>query len=335
MFSPSEQWTGASGIEFGLCVYLLISVNRSIGESLASMQKLQALGLFAYDFVDEAMKPLAGLCNLKHLVVQGDLSAGGSAPTNDYVVRSILVNSRLTIQSLSIDTNAYSPSPFHDWEKAVSGDKTVSSEEYQLQALQSLSLGKFSFSEPLIASLQAAIDFLSLRHLILGSLQSGQPLFFQHLATLMASATDPQRIPTPGITLQYLSMSMAPHDYRLRFAAKQEVFDAKCRFLSSFNTLTNLTLHDYGQYREGGTDPGLSDTLLQAILSHRTLKSLRLAYRGKDSDYKIPTLSASAIGTLVDNLPLLEEIEFSPDESEMVNIFHKCSIGPLRVAEAY
>lgn len=296
-----------------------------MAESLASLKSLKALSVCTARFEEGAMRSLSKVKNLQHLSVE-DYS-WGSGVGKDNVVRAMLLNSRSTLRSLSMKTSSYATCFLEDWEKMVSASK--SGQAHGLIALKSLSLSGVRFDEGnFLKSMQSAIDFAGLQELRLGRLSQGRHRLFQHLASLAGSAQDKR------IDLRTLSVDMS-HNQRMETPEQEQMgFDAKCAFISSFNTLSTLELVDYNQYpEEHVVNPGLSDTLLQAILKHENLKVFKMSYSGIISGYKIPYLSAETVATIVNNLPHLEEFVFAPEESEIVRPFncitstqhtHKC-----------
>ncbi|EEU39435.1 uncharacterized protein NECHADRAFT_81608 [Fusarium vanettenii 77-13-4] len=294
-------------------------LTEQMAESIVSLKNLKALSVSTARFEEGAMRPLAKIKNLQHLFVE-DYS-WGMGMGKDNVVRSMLLNSRSTLRSLSMRTSSYATCFLDDWEKMVSASK--SSQAHDLIALKSFTLSGVRFDEGnFLKSMQRAIDFAGLHELRLGRLAEGRHLLFQYLASLAGSAPDKH------IDLRTLSVDMS-HNHRIETPEqKQTGFDAKCAFISSFDTLSTLELVDYNQYQEHMVNPGLSDTLLQAILKHENLKVFRISYTGIISGCKIPYLSAETVATIVNNLPHLEEFEFAPEESEIDKIGEALAASP-------
>ncbi|KAJ4327626.1 hypothetical protein N0V84_001875 [Fusarium piperis] len=258
------------------------------------------------------MRPLAKVKNLQHLHVEDYNWASGEG--NNNVVRSILLNSRSTLRSLSMQTSSYATCFLEDWEEMISASK--SSQPHALTALKSFTLSGVGFDQgDFLKSLQRAIDFTSLQELRLGSLSQYNHHLFQYLASLASSAQG------KPISLRTLSVDMSHDRYGGAPEQKQLGYDAKSAFISSFNTLSTLQIVDYNQYpHEQRFNPGLADTMLKAILKHENLKVLRISYTGIIGDCKIPYLSAKTVAAIVNNLPHLEEFEFAPDEIEIDQI---------------
>jgi hypothetical protein len=280
-----------------------------MADSIAALKNLQALCLVSarVEFNTEAMTPLAKIKNLKHLSIQS-----GSIDDSK-IMQSILLNSTSTLQSLAIETNSYAVAFLKDWEAQVSTNDALAKQKYRLKVLKSFTLCNASFDAPFVSSLQTAIDFMGLRELSLGPLSTGSRLFFQLLTELATTSKDRGT----AISLRSLSIDMSNETYGGTLDPTQ--FDAKCRFISAFDTLTTLEIKDYNQYPESiTTNPGLSNTLLEAILTHKSLTCLKISYAGIMGNRKIPYLSATTVATIIDNLPQLQMFEFAPEEAEIV-----------------
>jgi hypothetical protein len=276
-----------------------------MGQSIASLQRLQALRVVAARSEPEAMQALENVKNLKHLSL---LHCSLDALT---ILDSMLLNSASTLRSLVVDTEHVF---LQDWEQKVSADNALSKQTYSFAALQSFSLGSASFNAASIYALQRAIDFMSLRELEIGILSRGKQLFYHHLSSL---ATLSQNNKT-GIGLRELTLDMST---MVEGTAAQT--EMTVRFLSAFDTLTSLELANYGQYSEQLlTNPGLSSPLLRAILRHKNLKSLRFTYSLFLGGSKVPYFSPASVASIVRGLPRLQELEFPPVEAEIVGTFY-------------
>lgn len=290
------------------------------------------------------MRPLAKVKNLQHLYVKDHDWACGEGKDN--VVLWMLLNSRTTLRSLSLHTSSFGTCFLANWDMIlenwdmivenrdkfmVNGDEIISvsksDEPHHLAALKSFTLSGARFDEEkFLKSMQNAIDFASLQELRLGCLGEDNHRLFQYLASLFGSAQD------KPVNLRTLSVNML-HDLLEEVPEQKQVdHDAICAFVSSFDTLSTLELADYNPYPEEQTvNPGLPDTLLQAVLRHENLKVLKISYRGIISGFKIPYLSAKTVAAIVDNLPHLEEFKFAPEVTEIVRPF---LIAPLTIQHA-
>ncbi|KAF4465876.1 RNI [Fusarium albosuccineum] len=297
-------------------------LTESMAKSIASMKNLKALNLDTHKFEKDSMGPLDKLKNLQHLSVE-DYNWSSGMGTNN-VIRAILLNSRSTLRSFSMQTSSYSTDFLKDWEKLVKLiSAAASSQAHDLTSLKSFSLSGPRFDEDdFLKSLTRAVDFIGLRELKLGRLSEGKDSFFNHLTSLTCST------PSKDISLRTLSIDMSDDSLMDTPEQTQAYYASKCAFISSFGTLSTLELKDHNQYPEAITvNPGMSDVMLQAILKHENLTTLRISYRGITSGLKIPYLSAETVAKIVNNLPPLEEFEFAPEEKEMDKIGEALSRG--------
>lgn len=286
---------------------------------MASLTSLKALSVFLNDAEAEGMAPLARIKNLKHLSWQ-DYGWSFDKPA---VMQSVLRNSTSTLQSLAIETNEYARQFLEYWGtiSQASGLTTLSetrATKHDFTALKSLSLSGVRIDEDFIREFQKAIDFPQLRELRLTSLRDPQCLLHPYLTSVVTLRQGTTEVP---VSLRTLSIDMSDDDFRDSAEQQKALFEAKCAFMSSFDSLTNLELPKYGQYKpDNTTNPGLSHALLMAIIQHKNLRVLRISYQGRISGWEIPYLDAETVGTIVDGLPHLREFEFAPEEEQMKEI---------------
>jgi hypothetical protein len=279
------------------------SICRSIAKSLASLRNLKALRLFyPRDFSSLDFTLLATIKNLKHLRLSGYRNSG-NAPAPE---QSLLQNSTSTLQSLVIETNSYHGSLFDGWEsKSPDG-------LHDFAALKSLSLSNMGGSASVVKSLDRAFDFMALQELTLHHYKDTDGVLLQHLTKLASSSQGAIKLRTLNLDMTDTSWPNPPTEDKI-------VFDANCRFISSFDTLTTLDLSTFGQYAEGiPTNPGFSNVLLQAILKHKNLRTLRIYPVGTPSGLKNPWLWATTVQTIVEGLTHLREFGFAPYHAQMV-----------------
>lgn len=275
-----------------------------MAESLASLKHIKALHLVGKDFKPENTEPLSKIKNLKHLSLRDH--SFSSFSKNHNTMQSMLINSASTLQSLAVEGDIYSDNLFQVLERA---SKNAASETYVFTALKSLSLSNMMIDAQGVKSLQKPIDFTKLRELILGHMRDYDGLLYQHLANLFSKKSK-----GTDLSLRTLSFNMSEDDFMSTSEQRKAEFNAKCHLVASFNTLTSLKLTNYGEYVAGtNINPGFSPALLQAILQHKNLRTLKISY-----SRKIPWLSATTVQTLVKGLPHLEEFEFVPEERQMV-----------------
>lgn len=229
-----------------------------------------------------------------------------------------------TLKTLSITSNVELASYFKDWEQKASAGQEALVQDHDFTALRALTLANLSFDAPSTKSLSKAVNFLGLQDLSLGSMSRGDCRLYQYLANLFA--TSKGGAANTSLKKLHLNLSEGGYFYGEDFASLQSAFKAKCAFISSFDTLTTLTLEDYNQYPNTiAVNPGLPDLLIDAIIKHRDLRTLKIFYRGIRSGRKIPYPSARVIARLVDNLPCLQELEFAPDKREIVRRLNCCA----------
>ncbi|KAH8674452.1 hypothetical protein BGZ60DRAFT_373021 [Tricladium varicosporioides] len=289
-------------------------LTKSIAQSLASLKNLKALRLFSSSVEAEDMKPLAKIKNLKHLDIQDYSGFGNSIDRN--ITQSILRNSMSTLQSLVVETNMYAGNFLQDWKGKAAGMDGTTPESCSFTALKSLSLSGITIDASAVKSLHKAIDFMRLGELTIVHFNDTDGLLLQYLTSFTSSQST-----GTGINLRKLSLKMSDNTFGHTSEQKKAQFEAKCRFISSFGTLTTLELPDYGQYPDSiATNPGLADILLQAILKHKNLRCLRIPYKGKMSGMKVPYLSATTVEVIIAGLPQLQEFEFAPEEEQIDQI---------------
>ncbi|CAG9978297.1 unnamed protein product [Clonostachys byssicola] len=280
-------------------------MTKSIAQNLATMEHLQALSidLTHLSRLDHGARPfLRKIKNLKHLSVKDNSSSLDIFGEPD-LIPQIIVNSRATLRSLIFikGCSGGMPAP------------TTPATGHEFPNLKSLSLGRTEFDTDFSKWLQRSIDFMRLRELYHESLGDDQASFFDHLATLAASKASSEialRTFFVDLSIKYTRM---PQLNQLRI-------DAQIRFLSSFDTLTSLELYAYNK-PSTEIPSGNSETLLDAILKHKSLKTLKISYVDIDCSFgNILYISAANLTIILDGLPLLEEIQFAPETEELAEI---------------
>ncbi|EGU80182.1 hypothetical protein FOXB_09311 [Fusarium oxysporum f. sp. conglutinans Fo5176] len=279
------------------------SITESISKSLASQKNLRALNVSAGNLGESEAKSLAKIKDLRHLAIH---LLGFASPNfrKDNTPLSLILNSRSTLRSLEIETGSFSSVFLDDWPKSKS-----------LTSLKSFSLTGATIDEDFLSALANAVDFVALEELKFGYLSHDLKILFEHLSNIFSKARDDQKA---NIKLRSLEIEMGK-ETSFAVPEEQEAYvDARIDFISSFDTLTCLELHDYGQYRQEITvNPGLKSSLVRAILKHEKLTKLKISYRGVTSGYKITCLEPDTILTLVDNLPELKVFEFIPEPTKL------------------
>jgi hypothetical protein len=217
-----------------------------------------------------------------------------------------------TLLSLDVTTSKWSSNFWDDWDKNAAAAGFTGGRK-QLSALRSLDLTGFAGDAKAIKSLHQAIDFTQLHELEIGNFEDPIVPLFESLTKVA------QESPT-GMSMRRLHIRMSDNGYGESPERLRANLEARCRFISSFDSLTSLDVHDHGQYDQNiAVNPGLPDILLQAILKHKTLTTLKISYSGIICGKKIPYISAQTVGAIIKGLPRLREFEFPPQEAEIVS----------------
>ncbi|KAG5747416.1 hypothetical protein H9Q72_012303 [Fusarium xylarioides] len=93
---------------------------------------------------------------------------------------------------------------------------------------------------------------------------------------------------------------------------------AKANFTAEIET-QSLEIHDYNMYNTNvQSNPGLSRRLLQSVVKHTGLETLRFHYRHSGREpWDIPFASAESVNILTKNLPSLRVFEVAPQEDNL------------------
>jgi hypothetical protein len=304
-----------------------------MSESIAAQKNLKALRLCvgdgsSSDLEDEAA-PLTKLSNLEHLSILSR-SWGSLVTTREKILQSVLLNSLSTLKSLEISTSKWHSSFLGDWEDQIKARNPDAMEQaHDFTALRSLSLSGVAFAgdfcETMMPSLTRAIDFLQLRELTLKDLSEGKVTFFKYLEDLFRGADK------GTVQLRKLSLDMSGDDDSQSYVTTEYQVEGIYRFISSFDTLTTLEFAEHNMYNSAvESNPGLSRRLLQVVLNHKELETLRFTYRGSGSgDYRVPYVPAKTVQILMKNLLNLRTFEFAPDEDDLVSDHFPISAFPM------
>lgn len=291
----------------------------AISQSIASLKSLKALRLVQQklvprnlDHISETLEPLSEIKNLKHLSVE---SVGYYHFNQGNILRSMLLNSASTLQSLSIWSYNVATNFMTGFPEIVAKDKVLSQREYAFAALNSLELHGLSFDEQFVSLLQKALDFMALRDLSIDGQQLD--LFLQRLADLARLSSNKGT----KISLRSLTIDMNLTDQRATTRQVDGSISAASCFTSAFDTLTSLEIKSFQHHRTAIIDPISISSLVQAITKHENLRTLKFSYTGTSSDYRVAFLGASSVAAIIDSCPHLQELEFAPQESEIVSFF--------------
>lgn len=288
---------------------------RAMSQSIASLKNLKALRLVSRntDHKNESLESLSQIKDLKHLGVE---NLGYYDLNKDNIVRSMLLNSSTTLQSLGIWTNSYGPGFIDSWEEVVSANPSLRNRKYTLVALKSLTLHGTSFTATLVTALQRAIDLLSLRDLSLDG--NYLEFFLRQLADLAATSSNSGT----AVGLQNLTLELGRPAHGMAAGQIPAKIAASSSFISAFDTLTSLEIKNFHHHQTIPVDALSTEALIQAIIKHKNLKTLRFSYAGTSHEYGGLFLRATSIAAIVNALPYLQLLEFAPQESEIVSLFH-------------
>ncbi|KAF5545915.1 hypothetical protein FMEXI_5831 [Fusarium mexicanum] len=279
-----------------------------MAEGLSKMENLKSIRLDPYEhsIKSEAMISLTKLSNLEHICIE-DRGYGSIVVANERPLQSMLLNSLSTLQSLEIRTSKYYSDFFGDWEGKL---KTRNPD-----ALEQGFSG--DFCENMMPNITRAFDFLKLRELNLMGLEEGQLTFFKHLEDLFSKADK------RDIHLRKLCLEMKGPGHYSNYAETEVHLEGMYRFILSFDSLTSLEIHDYNMYNTNmQSNPGLSRRLLQSVVKHIGLETLRFHYRHSGSEpWDIPFASAENVNILTKNLPSLRVFEVAPQEDNLVSCY--------------
>jgi hypothetical protein len=299
-----------------------------MAEGLSKMKNLKSIRLDPYEhsIKSEAITALAKLSNLEHICIE-DRGWGSIVVADERPLQSMLLNSLPTLQSLEIRTSKYYSDFLGDWEgKLKARNPDGLKEGYDFTALKSLTLHGISFSgdfcERMMPNITRAFDFLKLRELNLMSLGEGQLTFFKHLEDLFSKADK------RDIHLRKLCLDMKGPGHTSDYAETEVHLEGVYRFILSFDSLTSLEIHDYNMYNTNvQSNPGLSRRLLQSVVKHTGLETLRFHYRHLGSEpWEIPFASAENANILTKNLPSLRVFEVAPQEDNLVSCYTRLSM---------
>ncbi|KAF4442079.1 hypothetical protein FACUT_2302 [Fusarium acutatum] len=304
-------------------------LTKLMAEGLSELKNLKSIRLNPHEhsIKPEAIIPLAKLSNLEHICIE-DRGWGSIVVAKERPLQSMLLNSLSTLQSLEVRTSKYYSDFFGDWEGKLKGrNPDALEQEYDFTALKSLKLQGISFSgefcENMMPNITRAFDFLKLRELNLMSLEEGKLTFFKHLEDLFSKADK------RDIQLRKLCLDMKGPGHTSSYAETEVHLEGKYRFISSFDSLTSLEIHDYNMYNTNvQSNPGLSRRLLQSIVKHTNLETLRFYYRHMGSEpWEIPFASAENVNILTTNLPSLRVFELAPQEDDLDTMARALSLA--------
>ncbi|KAK8136098.1 hypothetical protein PG984_004038 [Apiospora sp. TS-2023a] len=211
------------------------------------------------------------------------------------VQRSILGNSAETLRSLTMWFRSHGNAEFI-FKKVV------------FPNLQSLGLSyehmsrEYPDDTDIIDSLFTAIDFSKLMKLVIDYLP---------IAVWNRLARAFLKTQAKGMKPRLRSLFVNMHSW---IDSLGEGWEAKIRFIASFDTLTTLIIPNSGSYREGtALNPAVPSTQLEAILKHKDLETLDISYTGTEPGFRSMFQSAETIRAIVSGLPRLRVLNYQAE----------------------
>ncbi|KAF4978270.1 hypothetical protein FZEAL_5327 [Fusarium zealandicum] len=278
---------------------------------LVSQKNLKGLSLHPQFWKDKEMLPLANIKNLEHLCVGRPFLSHTVG-----ILQPILLNSMQIIQGLELHTSKSSSSFLEYWGKQVEPRHPDAVRQvHDFTAFKSLTLVGFQYSakdyECIMPTITRAFDFLRLREPRLINMREDKLVLFQHLETLFGSANH------TTIHLRSLCLELSDDKYRQNYCENELQLECIYRFICSFDTLTSLEITNYNAYTDDlDASPVLSLRPQQSILMQKDLRSLMMTFRGLES---IPYISTETVALLINELPQLQEFQFSLESHDIVN----------------
>ncbi|EXL65475.1 hypothetical protein FOPG_18299 [Fusarium oxysporum f. sp. conglutinans race 2 54008] len=297
---------------YELKVFMGHELTESMSKSLAAQKNLEALSI-DNGFKEDAFESLAKISNLQHLRV----SCSGVV-NHEKVLSSMLLNSLKTLKSVKISASWYWSGFMDNWEEDIKAWHPKTWERTpHFTSLRSLSLSQITFNSKLIQNLSQAVDFLKLTELEITGFgdrykdigvngSNGHLEFFKYLKDLF------KKTDKADIHLRNLSLQLSGYWDKERRAIEEDLKDIY-RFMSSFDTLICLEIHDYNTYLSNvESSPGLLLPLEQSILKHNELEELHFHHKDAFSGHELPCFTAASVEVLVKNLPKLRVLELAP-----------------------
>ncbi|XEU99744.1 hypothetical protein FSHL1_005031 [Fusarium sambucinum] len=298
-------------------VFAATDLTEPMATKLAAKKNLQALWLHTSWKNNSAAEALTAIKGLKHLYLFTSNWFGTAGPPLE-----LIWNSRFTLRSLDLDRFYF----YSLYNEAVekSNDKAESSNpQHDLIALRSFSIKGATIDTHEVDSLTRAIDFSALDNLKFGYKNVKIGLLYRHLIDIFSGAT------SNDIKLRSLSLNLGSQAFSnmTRMAAKPEEEDPGIDFISSFNTLTSLTVVDAGIHSLNLPNPGLKDTLLHGLFMHINLTTLEFRDSISIPGWKMPCLDTQMVKRFIENFPQLKHFRFYPERKQLNEIAEALSRG--------
>ncbi|KAM0405719.1 hypothetical protein ACHAQC_000807 [Fusarium culmorum] len=291
-------------------VFAATSLSESMAKTLAIRNNLQALWLHISDHQNPEAEALAAIRGLKHLHLYAYNYIGTGIPP-----LSLIWNSRSTLRSLHLNSL-----PFKFLYKEVkdtsSSTTSSSNPQYDLSALKSLSIKGASIDPDEVDCITRAIDFTKLENLNVGYKNVKIELLFKRLIEIFSAAT------STDIKLRSLSVHLGTqgNSNLTRMVAYPEEEDHGIEFISSFSSLTSLTIVDAGVHSSDLPNPGLKGTLLRGILMHTNLAKIEFGDSISLTGWQMPCLDTQMVKRFIENFPQLKHFHFYAEANQFNEI---------------
>ncbi|KAM0410287.1 hypothetical protein ACHAPZ_000882 [Fusarium culmorum] len=102
--------------------------------------------------------------------------------------------------------------------------------------------------------------------------------------------------------------------------AYPEEEDHGIEFISSFSSLTSLTIVDAGVHSSDLPNPGLKDTLLRGILMHTNLAKIEFGDSISLTGWQMPCLDTQMVKRFIENFPQLKHFHFYAEANQFNEI---------------
>jgi hypothetical protein len=203
---------------------------------------------------------------------------------------------------------------YERWDERSEGVTESSNQQHDFSALKSFSIEYAKIEHDEVNALNRAIDFTALENLDLGSRNDKIGLLYRHLSGIF-SVTKSADIKLRRLSLYLGGPALSTSTKK---TAKPEAEDPGIEFISSFDTLTSVTICHAGVHSAKLPDPGLNDTLLRGLFMHTNLTTLEFKYSLGGFGKKMPCLEPEMVTRFIDNIPNLRHLRFYPDPTKLV-----------------
>ncbi|GKU07675.1 hypothetical protein FLAG1_07943 [Fusarium langsethiae] len=298
-------------------VFAATDLTEPMAKVLATKKRIQALWLHVSSARESDAEAVTTIKGLKHLKLE---------MSNWYLYKTaplaLIWNSRSTLRSLDLDKSLFY-SLYENWVDKSSQATESSNRHADLSALKSLSLRRATIDSDDLDAFTRAIDFTALEDLYLGTRNIRIELLYQRLVETFSATT------SADIKLRSLSVHLGSQTMSnlTRMTAKPNEEEPGIDFISSFDTLTSLTVVDAGIHSSDLPDPGLKDTLLRGIFMHKNLTRLEFRDTISLDGWKAPRLDTQMVKRFIENFPQLKHFHFHPKQKELNKIAEALSWG--------